>query len=1207
MHYKGITIITVVCLLGVNLVFNSYDDVRGEVTFGSLITFAGGIGTKADPYQISNVSELQNMSSDLGAHYILLNDIDCSITQNWNSGKGFNPLGNLSKKFFGTFDGRGFTILNLYINYSEELYIGLFGYLGPGANIVNTSLINVTVACYNYGGGMVGYNDGGTIEDCFAMGDVSVKDRYAGLLVGDNGGTIENCHTAGTVSGQWRIGGMVGNNWGSVGDSHTTCFVLEVVKNSGSNIGSVGGLVGYHDGTLKNNSASGCVSGSQNVGGLVGAIMGSATLENCTSSGTVSGSLKTGGLIGYLGGGAQITNCSSSGNVSGYDRSGGLVGYAYGGYTRYCHATGSVSVKTGNGGGLVGKSDYGTVEYCYATGSVSGDYSIGGLAGSVSYRSLDNCHASGDVFGNLNVGGLVGITGNAVRNCSATGMVSGNDSIGGLVGECQSRIENSYALGNVSGINNIGGLVGKISGGLVKNCYSAGKVTGNIDIGGFCGNNTATISDCFFNIQTSCMITSDGGSGKNTSQMKTLSTFKDAGWDFVDTWGIIEKFTYPFFRNFNYSLTLSDITGHDNDYAYEDEMYMTDYKIKILDTNLPGLISVPLSIETNASFLSINEKGILSGTPRNDDVGIYFVNISAEILEINKLHYKNMTLTVHNTNDDPAITSIAVTTAVEDEMYTYQVTASDDDLLNPSKERLTFSFDLAPEGMTIEPGTGLIRWLPTNDDVGNVEVVVRVTDTGGALSTQAFNITVYNTNDPPKLNQIIKSITMDEDTVDKSLDLTSMFYDIDEGTQLLFRCEGQDNIRVTIFQMNGTVILAPNENWNGKENLTFYANDTVSDVSVQIVIIVNEVNDAPEYVEIVTPKNGTEIDEGESIDLKGTADDPDIPYGLGDQLNYRWRSNISGILGKGETLNNTVLPIGNHLITLEVSDLAGESTTASIIVIVLETPQSDTDGDGIPNKWERDFGLDPSNGDDADSDADSDGLSNIEEYLNNTNPHSSDTDNDGLSDFDEIEIFGTKPDDPDTDGDGHNDGTDAFPLDPLKWEDKTIDKKNISDDQSLVYVVVVIVIIAIIIIILFLIMKKKRRPEAVHPEVAEPVTPTPVVEPQLTSDITAEEQIAAAPVSEIEQLPQEGVVESTDTMEAVQYLPETPAQEPGPIIQTQTTPLTESGSLDQSQPIYPAYLELPEEDTVGQAETQTTNPEPTEPAQPHTLQDINKI
>ncbi len=70
--------------------------------------------------------------------------------------------------------------------------------------------------------------------------------------------------------------------------------------------------------------------------------------------------------------------------------------------------------------------------------------------------------------------------------------------------------------------------------------------------------------------------------------------------------------------------------------------------------------------------------------------------------------------------------------------------------------------------------------------------------------------------------------------------------------------------------------------------------------------------------------------------------------------------------------------------------------------------KADSDEDGLPDKFERDHGLNPNNPLDALLDSDGDGLSNLDEYLNGTNPNNRDSDGDGISDRDEL-VSGGNP------------------------------------------------------------------------------------------------------------------------------------------------------------------------------------------------------
>jgi hypothetical protein len=49
-------------------------------------------------------------------------------------------------------------------------------------------------------------------------------------------------------------------------------------------------------------------------------------------------------------------------------------------------------------------------------------------------------------------------------------------------------------------------------------------------------------------------------------------------------------------------------------------------------------------------------------------------------------------------------------------------------------------------------------------------------------------------------------------------------------------------------------------------------------------------------------------------------------------------------------------------------------------------PVKDRDGDGMPDAWERKYGLDPTDPSDAAKDCNGDGYTNIEKYINGLDP-----------------------------------------------------------------------------------------------------------------------------------------------------------------------------------------------------------------------------
>jgi hypothetical protein len=264
-----------------------------------------GTGTEDDPFLIYTSEELNMIGllrCDWDKHFKLMADIDLSVY----TGTYFNIIGRyvdwskeLAEPFTGVFDGNGHTISNFSYASRDAFGLGIFGYVsGPSARISNLGLIDPNIDADNgfWIGSLVGYLSEGTITNCFVKGGRVAGDSTIGGLIGYNDGTVTNCYSNNMVTGIGSIGGLIGYN----PDTVTACYSASVVRGSER----VGGLVGSNNGTIASNYSTSTVSGRKYVGGLVGknwhseywSLTGSITTSY--STGSVSGNEYVGGLVG---------------------------------------------------------------------------------------------------------------------------------------------------------------------------------------------------------------------------------------------------------------------------------------------------------------------------------------------------------------------------------------------------------------------------------------------------------------------------------------------------------------------------------------------------------------------------------------------------------------------------------------------------------------------------------------------------------------------------------------------------------------------------------------------------------------------------------------------------------------------------------------------------------------------------------------------
>jgi filamentous hemagglutinin family protein len=528
---------------------------------------------------------------------------------------------------------------------------------------------SVTGGTYSYSvGGLVGFN-AGTINNSYSTGSVTGTGDIGGL-VGNNGGWIITSYATGNVSGNNEIGGLVGTNdsnpppgamivGGVISNSYATGDV------SGTNI--IGGLAGGNFGTISNSYSTGNVSGMTDFSGLVGVNYGilNNSFYNVDAVTINSGhQLTQGGLyntqytnwfthnktlniadyastLPSLGGGYYgVSSIQSMKDMLGFSESNSSFSFRLNSNIDLSGAPGLYipyfSGVFDGAGHVISNLDV-NLPYVFEVGM----FGFVATPSTVKNLGVENAIVTG--FGS--VGGLVGGNSGTISNSYTTGSVSGTYRVGGLAGYNNGTISNSYSTGSVNGYNAVGGLVG-YNAGTISDTYSAGSVTGATNAGGLVGynwyadvrqvlpdgrflydysiTNLGTISNSFWDTQTSDQATSAGGIGLSTAQMQQQANFMSStaangnvnpAWDFSSTWVMYSGHTYPLLQSFMLPLT---VTANNANKNYDGQAYSGGNGVTYSDTpnlaNLFGTVSYGGNSQgaINAGSYAITPSGLYS-------------------------------------------------------------------------------------------------------------------------------------------------------------------------------------------------------------------------------------------------------------------------------------------------------------------------------------------------------------------------------------------------------------------------------------------------------------------------------------------------------------------------------------------------------------------------------------------------------------------
>jgi hypothetical protein len=365
-------------------------------------------------------------------------------------------------------------------------------------------------------------------------------------------------------------------------------------------------------------------------------------------------------------------------------------------------------------------------------------------------------------------------------------------------------------------------------------------------------------------------------------------------------------------------------------------------------------------------------------------------------------------------------------------------------------------------------------------------------------------------------------------------------------------------------------------------DITYLPESEVEKVEFKINVL--PVNDAPWLsTPDVNPDTGNEDDtftfSVKYFDIDGT-DNPDINVVIDDVLyGMVYVSGNKNVASDGALYQYLCnMYEGVHTYYFTCDDMAGEfnsfNTTSVFSLTVtasgVEPPPvdtNDTDKDGMPDEWEKKYGLDPNDPSDANIDSDGDNFTNLEEYLGIDGKPG------GGDDTSPIDI-----------GD--------FPHEPASGDD---DDDESDDSGFLLIIGLLLVVVVIVIIVVAIVVMKRKKPEPEqypHPpapgelqEIAPPpIDDVPIESGEATIGAPVgaqpeyyppvEQQIEPASSIPPEQLPQDtGVIGYQYPPQEDQYIPspppgEQPIQEP-PIDSEYSQPSSEEPAPLQPQPEQP--------------------------------------
>ena len=441
---------------------------NGAILIESSNGFAGGSGTQEDPYQISNINELQHMADLFNeaktnkdeyekyakCFYVLTADItlnsDETMANLYEKAPTYrwDPIGTakgVNNYFFsGTFDGQGHSISGLY-NYiykgegeKNTEYIGLF-YNLTNATVKNLILKNAyfVVEKEAIGVGALAGTANGSIIDNVQIENVILNTNNTltgGIIAKSQKGTsFSNCTVTGQISCKNNIAAGITAELHSGTIDNCTSSAIISIKDDEDSHGFGAGIVGnVEDESKSATKVINCINNGNIVGekgNIAGVVLNinksdeSILINNCKNTGSIENKGNASGIVysintsnslkDSLAKSISISNVENSGSIKSAITAGGIISEMKAEQNTIIEIKNSNNLGTIESqiiGGIAGnariqeKSSI-IIDSCINSGLLKcTDYCIGGIIGRLNYVPSDISEKSLNIKNCINNG-----------------------------------------------------------------------------------------------------------------------------------------------------------------------------------------------------------------------------------------------------------------------------------------------------------------------------------------------------------------------------------------------------------------------------------------------------------------------------------------------------------------------------------------------------------------------------------------------------------------------------------------------------------------------------------------------------------------------------------------------------------------------------------------------------------------------------------